>query len=168
MNAAEVTGIVSETVLVRPSAPVTRRCTRWFPAVANEVLTACPPAANTPLPLTSQANAVIGLVASVELDTSETGSPVCGVTGNHVKDAAGAAGVAPVPEPDEATPNVDVALTPRLPTSSDCLARTVYVPGLSPATVVDHAPPELLTVTLCASRGGAASSTVTSGRSPSA
>ena len=38
---------------------------------------------------------MIGLVASVEVDTSETGSPVCGTGGNHFNEASGGVGEGP-------------------------------------------------------------------------
>jgi hypothetical protein len=45
-----------------------------------------------PLLVSAQAIPVIGLVASVEIDTSETGSPVCGTGGNHLNEASGGVG----------------------------------------------------------------------------
>ena len=48
-----------------------------------------PPLWNGALLVRAQANPVIGLVASVEIDTSETGSPVRGTGGNHLNEATG-------------------------------------------------------------------------------
>ena len=85
----EVTGIVSVATLERPFASVTRRRTTWLPAVENVVVITWPPAANGPPPVRSHAKPVIGLMASVELDASETGSLTWGAIGNHVNDATG-------------------------------------------------------------------------------
>ena len=82
-----VTGIVSVATLDRPLASVTRSRTTWLPAVENDVLITWLPGARTPLPARSHAKAVIGLLGSVELDASETGSRGCGEAGNQVKDA---------------------------------------------------------------------------------
>ena len=48
---------------------------------------------NGPLLVRAHAIPAIGLVASVEVETSETGSPVFGTDGNHVNDATGGEGV---------------------------------------------------------------------------
>src|SRR4029077_19464931 len=40
----------------------------------------------------AQANPVSGPAASVDVDTSETRSPVCGTDGNHLNEATGGAG----------------------------------------------------------------------------
>ena len=51
-----------------------------------------PPPWNGPLPVSAQPIPVIGLAASVELEMSETASPVCGTAGNHLNEATGGAG----------------------------------------------------------------------------
>ena len=75
--------------LVRPFAPVTRSCTTWSPGAAKEAVIAGAPVLKAPLPASDQANPTIGLAASVEVDTSEMDSPVCGADGNHWNEAAG-------------------------------------------------------------------------------
>jgi hypothetical protein len=147
----ELTGIVSDATLERPLPSVTRSCTLWFPAAEKIVLIAGPPAAKTPVPAGSQANAVMGLALSVELETNETAWPTLGMEGNQVKDAVGGAvGRAADDDDDESvTTNVLVALIPTLPARSGCTARTVYVPGESPPNVADHAFPTAFTVRLC-------------------
>ena len=56
------------------------------------MVSAGPPLWNGPLLVRAQEIPAIGLVASVEVETSETGSPVFGTDGNHLNDAAGGAG----------------------------------------------------------------------------
>jgi hypothetical protein len=56
------------------------------------VVSTAPPPWNGPLLVSAQAIPVIGLVPSLEVDTSETGSPVCGRGGNHLKEASGGVG----------------------------------------------------------------------------
>src|SRR5437868_13297469 len=73
--------IVWLAMLESRSPLVTRNLTVWSAGVVNVVLIADGPAWNAPRSVRSQANAVIGLVRSVEVDTSETVSPVCGVLG---------------------------------------------------------------------------------------
>ena len=51
-----------------------------------------PPPRNGPVLVRAQAIPAIGLVASAEVETSETGSPVFGTDGNHLNDATGGAG----------------------------------------------------------------------------
>jgi hypothetical protein len=120
-----------------------------LPAVENVVLVPEPPVANAPVPATSQANAVIGLLASVELDTSDTFSPARGADGNQLNDAAGGGRWAAADGDAPVTTNVLVGLRPTFPAASACAARTVYVPGESPANVTDHALPTSFTVMLC-------------------
>ncbi|TMM18072.1 MAG: hypothetical protein E6F96_07180 [Actinobacteria bacterium] len=48
-----------------------------------------PPPWNGPLLVSAQAIPTIGLVTSVDVDTSETGAPVVGTDGNHVNEATG-------------------------------------------------------------------------------
>ena len=121
-----VTAIVSAATLDSPAASVTRRRTRWLPGVANEVVVDCAPGTNAPPPVRSHASALIGLVASVEVDASDTGSPGCGFEGNHEKEAAGGAGgPAGTAAGWGATVKVVVGLIPWFPTSSDCSARSV-------------------------------------------
>ncbi len=83
VTAGELTAIVSAATLERPFASVTRSRTMWLPGVEKVVLSAGGPTLSAPLPVSAQANPVIGLLAPVEVDTSETGSPVCGAEGNH-------------------------------------------------------------------------------------
>ena len=87
-----VTMTVSATTLERPFASVTRSRTTWLPGVENEVLITGGPAWNVPLPVVSHEKDVIGLETSVELDASDTGSPVCGAVGNHANAATGGDG----------------------------------------------------------------------------
>ena len=122
MSEGEVTGTVSVATLERPSAALTRNRTTWAPGVAKEVLSTGLPAWNAPVAPKAQAKAVIGLAISVELDTSETLSPVFGAGGNHLKDAAGGAGAA---DGGALTVKVTGALLPVFPWSSDCSARAV-------------------------------------------
>ena len=72
-----------------PPASVTRSSTVWAPEVEKDVESADSPGPKTPLPAVAQAKAVIGLPASVEVDTSVIASPVCGAEGIHLNDAAG-------------------------------------------------------------------------------
>src|SRR6476646_6691301 len=88
------TWMVSVATLESPSAAVTRSRTTCAPGVAKVVLATCWPAVNVPFPARLQAKAVSGLVWSVELDTSETGSPTTGTAGNHLNDATGGVGAA--------------------------------------------------------------------------
>ena len=87
-----LTGIVSETTLDWPFASTTRSWTTWGPAVEKEVLIVEPPVLNTSLPVRAQPKLAIAVLASVEVETSEIASPVCGAAGNHVKEAAGGDG----------------------------------------------------------------------------
>src|ERR1039458_8523076 len=119
-SGTELTGMVSVAMLVEPLAALTRSRTTWLPGVVNDVVSRDFPVWNTPVPARDQANPVIGLAMSVELDTRETFSPVLGAAGNHVNDAAGGGTGG-----GARTVNVTGALTPRLPTSSDCCARAV-------------------------------------------
>ena len=54
-------------------------------------MSTAPPPWNGPLLVRAQAMPAIGLAASVEVDTSETGSPVSGTSGNHLNEAIGPA-----------------------------------------------------------------------------
>src|SRR6266480_1850549 len=81
LSAGGITLIVSPTTPERPSASVTRSCTRCFPGVENDLVITGPPARNGSLLVRAHAKAVIGLAVSVELDTNRTGSPVCGAVG---------------------------------------------------------------------------------------
>jgi hypothetical protein len=76
-----------------------------FPALDGELLPS------------AQANAVIGLSVSVELEMSDTCSPTCGEEGNHVNEAAGGDGGRTVSETGW--------LKPTFPALSDCSARSV-------------------------------------------
>ena len=118
------TETVELATLESPLASVTRRCTTWLPAVVNVVLIPGPPTANAPVPVGSQANDVIGLDASVELETNDTDSPTRGVPGNQLNDAEGPAGFATAADGGVLTTNVVAVLIPTLPASSDCSART--------------------------------------------
>ncbi len=71
---------------------MTRSWTTWAPGVEKDVASADSPWVNRPLPLRAQAKPVIGLLASVEVETSVTGSPVWGADGIHLNDATGGAG----------------------------------------------------------------------------
>ena len=121
-NAAGPTGIVSVTTLVSPLASVTRSRTTWLPGAANDVPRMGPADANGPLPARSHAKPVSGLVASVELDTSETGARARGAAGTQVNDAAGGREGEPLAPLSE---NVPLALNATFPAASDRSARTV-------------------------------------------
>src|SRR5438105_3335284 len=99
-----------------------------------------------PVPATSHAKPVSGLVGSVDTDTSETCSPACGAGGYHENEAAGRP--VAVAAGRETRWKLTALLTPAFPASSDCWARTVYVPAPRPAKVADHVPPERLTTTV--------------------
>src|SRR5665213_4214509 len=73
--------IVCVATLESPLASLTRSCTTCGPGVAKVVLSVACPAVNAP-ESKLQAKAVNGLLASVEVDTSETGSPTRGWDGN--------------------------------------------------------------------------------------
>src|SRR5436190_185734 len=120
------TGIVCDTVLDRPAASETCRRTTWLPAVAKDVVMSGPPAWKELVPDRSQAKAVRGLVGSVEVETNETRSPVCGAAGTHVNAAVGGDGAragAPAPERPVSV-KVRGGLVATLPAWSDCAART--------------------------------------------
>src|SRR5947209_16902202 len=74
-----------------PSADVTRRRTRWLPALGKVVLTTGPPSSKAPLPARSQPRPMIGLMKSVDVDASDTVSPAFGAGGNQRNDALGCA-----------------------------------------------------------------------------
>jgi hypothetical protein len=91
--------------------------------VGKEVVRTAPPDANGPSPLSAHAKPVIGLVASLELDTIDTGSPVWGIDGNHLNDATGGGGVG-------ITVNVTGPLLPvGLPYELSWEATAVYCPS---------------------------------------
>jgi hypothetical protein len=86
--------IVADATEERPSRLVTRNRTTCDAGVENDVVVSGPPgtnAPNDPSSDTSQAYLTIGLVRSVEVDTSETFSPTRGDRGYQMKDATGAA-----------------------------------------------------------------------------
>src|SRR3979411_1296421 len=92
VSGAAPTGIVWVDTADTPLASVTRSWTTWLPCVEKVVLIPEPPVANAPVPATSQANEMIGLPASVELETSDTLSPTRGAVGNQENEATGAPG----------------------------------------------------------------------------
>ena len=97
------------------------------------MVSTAPPPWNGPLLVRAQAIPVIGLAASVEIDTSETGSPVSGTGGNHLNEATGGAGggtAAGVMTGGGVTVNVTGPLLPAgSPTSEFAwLATAVYCP----------------------------------------
>src|SRR5438552_3263518 len=116
------TGIVWRAMLEAPRASVTRRRTRWLPKVEKDVLATGPDTLNGPFPARSQERPVIGLMASLELDTSTTVCPTTGAGGNQLNEATGSAlgcvgGAVSV--------NVTGALAPVLPAASLCSAWAV-------------------------------------------
>src|ERR1700732_1850566 len=96
IGGGRVTGIAPATTPGRPLACETRSRTTCGPGEMKDVVRTGPPPAKAPVPARSQANAVIGLAGSVEFEASDTGSPVWGVGGNHVNEAAGGTGKAVV------------------------------------------------------------------------
>src|ERR1019366_2710234 len=120
----EATVIVSETSLERPLASVTRSRTTCDPAVAKDVLSTCCPATSAPPGRSDQAWVVIGLPASLEVDTSDTASPTCGEAGNHWKEATGGGDGAGGGVEGTATAKVAVPGV-ALPASSTCSAKTI-------------------------------------------
>src|SRR5206468_6408842 len=59
------------------------------PGVEKEVTATGPPSTNAPFPARSHAKPALGLAGSIEVDTSDTGSPVWGAGGNQRNDAVG-------------------------------------------------------------------------------
>jgi hypothetical protein len=90
--------------------------------VGKEVYSTAPPGWNGLSSPSAQAIPLMGLVASLELDTIDTGSPVCGTGGNHLNDATGGGG-------GGVTVNVTGPLLPvGLPYELSWSAAAVYCP----------------------------------------
>jgi hypothetical protein len=95
--------------------------------VENEVVSTPPPAWNGPLLARAQANTLSGPAESVDVDTSETGSPVAGTDGNHLNEAAGGACTG---TGGGVTVNVAGGLRPAgFPNELSCDAIAVYCPA---------------------------------------
>ena len=84
--------MVSTATLERWSAAVTRSLTWWLAGVGKLALVTAPAALkgpNGPLSATSHAYSTIGLVRSLEVETSEISWPGCGELGNQTNEASG-------------------------------------------------------------------------------